>query len=77
MTEVRLTPSFLAICRLLTPSFWSRFISASSFPAVLGRPWGFPSFLACAIPAFTRSRRMSRSNSAKKGISPIAAILHE
>jgi hypothetical protein len=38
MTEVRLTPSFLAICRLLTPSFWSRFISASSFLIGVNQP---------------------------------------
>jgi hypothetical protein len=67
MTEVRLTWSCLAMARLLTPSLRRRFISGTSLAAVWGLPWGLPSLRAWLIPAFTRSRRMSRSNSAKCG----------
>jgi hypothetical protein len=39
MTEVRLTPSCLAMARLLIPSLRSCFICGTSLPAVFGRPW--------------------------------------
>ena len=74
ITDVRLTPRCLAIERLLTPSFRSRFISGMSFAAVFGRPWGLPSFRARSIPAMTRSLRMSRSNSAKTASMPASAL---
>jgi len=46
MTEVRLTPSCLAIARLLSPCLRRFLISGTGLPAVFGRPCGFPSFLA-------------------------------
>ena len=73
ITEGRLTPRRLAIARLLSPSWRSCFISPTSLPAVMGRPCGFPSFLAWSIPAFTRSRKISRSNSANTASIPASA----
>ena len=67
-------PRRLAIARLLSPSWRSCFISPTSLPAVMGRPCGFPSFLAWSIPAFTRSRRISRSNSANTASIPASAL---
>ena len=46
MTEVWLTQNCMAMAHLLSPSLQSCFISWLSFPAILGRPCGFPSFLA-------------------------------
>ena len=63
-------PRRLVISRLLSPSLRSCFISGTSLPAVTGRPCGFPSFLACSIPAFMRSRKISRSNSANTASLP-------
>ena len=71
---MRLTPRRLAISRLLSPSLRSCFISGTSLPAVMGRPCGFPSFLAYSIPAFTRSRKISRSNSANTASIPVSAL---
>ena len=47
ITEGRLTPRRLPISRLLSPSLRGCFIFPTSLPAVMGRPCGFPSFLAC------------------------------
>jgi hypothetical protein len=63
-TDARLMLRRAAICRLLTPSAKSVSISPACLRTVGGRPWGRPSLRAWAIPAFTRSRRISRSNSA-------------
>lgn len=41
---------------------------------VVDQPWFFPFFLAWAIPALTRSRKISLSNSAKMASSPAIAL---
>jgi hypothetical protein len=51
---VRLIPSLLAISRLLTPRASISLMASEWAATVAGRPWGFPSRRACAIPAFTR-----------------------
>jgi len=61
-TDARLMLRRAAICRLLTPSAKSVSISPACLRTVGGRPWSRPSLRAWAIPAFTRSRRISRSN---------------
>ena len=49
---------------LLSPFFASALTCKAYFATVGGRPCGRPSFRAWAMPALTRSRRISRSNSA-------------
>jgi len=55
-----------AISDLLTPARCSLRISAAWTAAVAGRPSRFPFCRAWARPARVRSRRISRSNSAKR-----------
>jgi hypothetical protein len=54
-------------------SAFSRIASSILSDAVRGRPCGRPSFRAWAIPARTRSRKISRSNSAKIASIPAMA----
>ena len=58
---------------LLMPVRCSFRISAARSPAVIGRPSRFPFCRACARPARVRSRKISRSNSAKIASSPAMA----
>ena len=72
-TEVLLIPNCLAMADLLRPAAASRCTAAAWCATVGGRPWGMPRFRAWAMPALTRSRRLSRSNSAKIASSPAMA----
>ncbi len=72
-TEARLMLNRLAIADWLRPAAESARTSPAREATVEGRPCGFPRLRACAMPAFTRSRRMSRSNSAKIASSPAIA----
>jgi len=72
-TEVRPIFSRRAIADLLTSARCSFRISAACMAAVAGRPSRFPFSRACANPARVRSRRISRSNSAKIASRPAIA----
>src|ERR1700694_3690936 len=63
-TEVRPISNRRAIWALLTPARYSFRTWSAWSPAVRGRPRRWPFWRACAKPARTRSRRISRSNSA-------------
>ena len=69
-TEVRPICRRRAISDLLMPARCSFRISAAWTAAVAGRPSRFPFCRAWAKPARVRSRRISRSNSAKIGQQP-------
>jgi hypothetical protein len=58
-TEIRPIPSRRAISEWLNRSAVSRSASSALSDADRGRPWGRPSFLACAIPARTSSQWFS------------------
>ncbi len=58
---------------LLKPRAYNRLTCLLFRRAVGGRPCGRPSRRACAIPAFTRSRKISRSNSANTANNPASA----
>ena len=58
---------------LLRPRAYNCLIGLLLRRAVGGRPCRRPARWACTIPAFTRSRRISRSNSAKTANSPARA----
>jgi transposase len=64
-TDARLMSRRAAIFRLLTPLANNARNSAVFCGTVGGRPCGRTSLRAWAIPAFTRSRKRSRSNSAR------------
>jgi hypothetical protein len=72
-TEVRPICRRRAISALLTPARWSFRTWLAWTPAVMGRPSRLPLCRACAKPARTRSRRMSRSNSANTANRPAIA----
>ena len=72
-TEVRPIWTRRAISDLLTPARCSFRISAACTAAVAGRPSRFPFSRAWAKPARVRSRRISRSNSAKMASRPAIA----
>ena len=72
-TEARLILNRLAIADWLRPVAESVRTSSAREATVGGRPCRLPRLRAWAIPAFTRSRRMSRSNSAKSASSPAIA----
>jgi hypothetical protein len=71
-TYDRPIPSRRAISEGLSRSALCRRTSSAFSAAVRGRPCGRSSLRACAIPAQTRSRRISHSNSAN--IATIPAI---
>jgi len=75
-TEVLPIHTFRAISDLFIPRLKSFFTSAAFFAAVAGRLCEWPWVWAWAIPAFTRSLRMSRSNSAKAADIPLNVNAH-
>ena len=72
-TEVLPIPSRRAISVWRNRSALRRCTSSAFSDAVGGLPWGRPSFRAWAMPARTRSRRISRSNSANTASMPVIA----
>lgn len=76
ITEVLPIFSRLAISALLNPFPWANSFLTSSFlfAAARGRPCALPLLLASAIPAFTRSFKIERSNSANTASIPANAF---
>lgn len=72
-TDVLPMCNWRALAALLAPRAESRLTCRAWRRAVGGRPCGRPSLRAWAIPALTRSRRISRSNSAKTANNPASA----